>query len=103
MSESTYLIQPCAPRRQLRRVPLAHPELAPAPPLNPLELRVLDAISRGRTNSQIGRALGRAENSVKGISHRIYVKLGAADRAHAVAIGYQTGLLGTRPLDFDDA
>jgi DNA-binding NarL/FixJ family response regulator len=57
------------------------------------ELNVLREISNGRTNHAIGNALSVSEETVKTRVKRILEKLGAKDRAHAVAIGARLGYL----------
>jgi DNA-binding NarL/FixJ family response regulator len=57
------------------------------------ELQVLVAMSRGRSNAEIGRELYLSQDTVKTHARRVFRKLGAVDRAHAVAIGFRTGLL----------
>ncbi len=57
------------------------------------EAQVLDGMSRGLSNAAIGRCLGLAEDTVKSHARGLYAKLGAHDRAHAVATGFRIGLL----------
>lgn len=64
------------------------------PPLSARELEVLEGMSRGKSNSQIGRELYLSEDTVKTHARRLFRKLGAADRAQAVALGFRGGLLG---------
>ncbi|MCG2798837.1 MAG: response regulator transcription factor [Cellulomonas sp.] len=69
---------------------------APAPPLAPLtrrELEVLVGMSNGRSNGQIGQDLYLSEDTVKTHARRLFRKLGASDRAQAVAIGMRRGLI----------
>ena len=47
----------------------------------------------GHTNREIGRKLSLSEDIVKTRSRTIFGKLGARDRAHAVALGLRYGLL----------
>ena len=54
---------------------------------------MLDGMSRGLSNSEIGRELYLSEDTVKTHARRLYRKLGAADRAQAVASGFRWGLL----------
>lgn len=58
------------------------------------EMQLLAGMSIGMTNGEIGRQLDIAEDTVKSHARRLFRKLGARDRAHAVAIGYQRGHLG---------
>lgn len=64
-----------------------------APSAVPMLLEVLRLIAKGYTNSRIGTELGITEDTVKCRAQALYRHLGARDRAHAVAIGYQRGLL----------
>ncbi len=57
------------------------------------ELEVLSGMSHGRSNAQIGGELFLSEDTVKTHARRLFRKLGAADRAQAVAIGLRTGLI----------
>lgn len=59
----------------------------------PRELQVLRGMSRGMSNGQIGRELNLAEDTIKTHARRLFRKLDANDRAHAVSIGYLCGLL----------
>lgn len=61
--------------------------------LTELEHRVLRGMSLGHTNHEIGRHLSLSEQVVKTRSRTVLVKLGARDRAHAVALGLRGGLL----------
>jgi DNA-binding CsgD family transcriptional regulator len=57
------------------------------------ELDVLRLVADGHTNASIGEDLYLTINGVRARLMRIYDKLGARDRAHAVSIGYRIGLL----------
>lgn len=61
--------------------------------LSEQELKVLREIALGQTNEHIGRSLYLATNTVKFYVSNMLAKLGANDRAHAVTIGFTTGLL----------
>jgi DNA-binding NarL/FixJ family response regulator len=63
------------------------------PPLTERELEVLSGMSDGRSNAEIGRALFLSEDTVKTHARRLFRKLGASDRAHAVAIAIRRGLV----------
>ena len=63
------------------------------PRLTQRELQVLHGISDGRSNQEIGRHLFLTEDTVKSHARQLYRKLGAQDRAHAVALGFRQGLL----------
>lgn len=83
---------PPVPPRAKRRAPDADPT---GLRLTGREQQVLLRISRGLTNREIGHELCLSEDTVKTHARRLFRKLGARDRAHAVARGFQTGLLGT--------
>lgn len=57
------------------------------------ELSVLREISNGKTNHAIGHALSVSAETIKTRVKRILEKLGAKDRAHAVAIAARRGYL----------
>lgn len=61
--------------------------------LSPRELDVLRLVAAGRTNAQIGRDLHIGAATVKTHVQHICGKLGAPDRAAAVAAGYRRKLL----------
>ena len=54
---------------------------------------ILRHASRGSTNKEIGVALNRSEIAVKKRLQVIFAKLGAVDRAHAVAEAIRRGLI----------
>ncbi len=57
------------------------------------ELQVLQGMSRGRSNSQIGEDLFLSEDTIKTHARRLFRKLDVNDRAHAVAEGFRRGML----------
>jgi len=63
------------------------------PALTEREMQVLGGMSRGRSNAEIGRELYLSEDTVKTHARRLFRKLGAADRAQAVAVGFRWGLV----------
>ena len=64
-----------------------------APLLSDREMEGLRLVAGGKPNSQIGSALFIGEATVKTHIQHIFGKLGAADRAAAVAVAYRGGLL----------
>ena len=64
-----------------------------APALTERELQVLTGMSHGRSNAEIGKELFLSEDTVKTHARRLFRKLGAADRAQAVAVGFRWGLV----------
>ncbi|MGL4173206.1 MAG: response regulator transcription factor [Actinomycetota bacterium] len=63
------------------------------PALTDRELQVLNGMSRGQSNAEIGRELYLSEDTVKTHARRLFRKIGAIDRAHAVTIGFRWGIL----------
>jgi DNA-binding NarL/FixJ family response regulator len=57
------------------------------------EVDVLKLVARGNTNALIAEALGISGETVKGHMSCILLKLQARDRAHAVMIGLERGIL----------
>ena len=57
------------------------------------EMEVLQGLSQGLANKQIGLALGISEHTVKFHVSAIYAKLSATNRTEAVRIGVQRGLV----------
>jgi DNA-binding CsgD family transcriptional regulator len=56
-------------------------------------VQVLLLVGRGQPNSAIASSLFIAETTVKTHIARILTKLGLADRAQAVVLAYETGLV----------
>ena len=57
------------------------------------ELQVLRGMADGRSNAEIGRELFVSEDTVKTHARRLFRKLSARDRAHAVAAAFRAGLV----------
>lgn len=66
-----------------------------APNLTPRQREVLDSITRGLSNDEIASLLGISKARVKQHLNELYEKLGAANRAEAVAIAMHRHLLKT--------
>lgn len=60
-------------------------------PLTPRELAVMSCVARGETNEQIARELGHSVSTVKAQLATLYERLGASDRASALAICFRNG------------
>jgi DNA-binding NarL/FixJ family response regulator len=52
-----------------------------------------DPVTDGKSDSEIGRDLYVSEDTVKTRARRLFRKLGARDRAHAVASAFRAGLV----------
>ncbi|HJQ95812.1 MAG TPA: response regulator transcription factor [Acidimicrobiia bacterium] len=61
--------------------------------LTPRELEVLAGIGRGLSNQELAEQLFIADNTVKTHVKRVFTKIGARDRAQAVVIAYESGLV----------
>ena len=68
-------------------------ENPPIPQLSQRQTEMLLAIGRGETNKQIAVRMGIRLDSVEAIAKTLYAKLGAANRAEAVAIALRKQLL----------
>lgn len=79
-------------------VPQQRSDVAAEPPrrradLTERELQVLHGMADGKSNAEIGRELFVSEDTVKTHARRLFRKLGARDRAHAVAAAFRAGLV----------
>jgi len=63
----------------------------------PRGLEVLRHVARGLSNAEVAEQLTLSEATVKTHVARIFAKLGQRDRAQAVVVAYETGLI--RPGD----
>lgn len=66
----------------------------PAVALTERERRILELVAAGRTNEEIGRDVHLSPATVKTHLRHVFGKLGAADRASAVAEGMRRGIIG---------
>lgn len=57
------------------------------------EYQVLQGAAEGSSNARIAQQLSVSEHTVKTHLRRLYAKIGATDRAHAVTIGFRAGVL----------
>ncbi|CCK26571.1 LuxR family transcriptional regulator [Streptomyces davaonensis JCM 4913] len=90
------LLAPSITRRLVERFASAAP--TPAPPtslsaLTPRELEVLTLLGRGLSNTELAEHLTLSEATVKSHVARIFSKLALRDRAQAVVLAYETGLV----------
>ncbi|MFD9393360.1 response regulator [Streptomyces sp. NPDC060000] len=65
-----------------------------AEPLSAREREVLTLVARGTSNREIASELFISEATVKTHLTHLYAKLGVGDRAAAVAVAYERGILG---------
>ncbi|MGI9005501.1 MAG: response regulator [Streptosporangiaceae bacterium] len=91
------LLAPSVTRRLIadfaRRPRVDAPFPAALTVLTPREAEVLQLIARGLSNSEISSTLVIAEQTTKTHIGRILAKLDLRDRAQAVVLGYETGLV----------
>jgi DNA-binding NarL/FixJ family response regulator len=101
--EGDTLVAPAITRRLIeefcRRPSAQHARRTELVDLTPRELEVLTLIGRGLSNSEIARTLVIAETTVKTHVARVLGKLDLRDRAQAVVVAYETGLIqpGVQP------
>lgn len=69
------------------------PHARPGQQLTDVEIETLAATAAGLGNAGTARKLGMSIDAVKCRLCSIYVKLGALDRSHAVALGFSVGYL----------
>ncbi|MFI5906967.1 response regulator [Dactylosporangium sp. NPDC051541] len=90
------LLSPSITRRLVERFaaestpPPLHRDLTP---LTPRELEVLTLMGQGLSNAELAAALTLSEATVKTHVARIFTKLELRDRAQAVVLAYETGLI----------
>lgn len=68
-------------------------EYTPRVDLTPREREVLEHVARGCSNSEIARAIGRTDETVKIHLKRVFEKLGVAGRTEAVMVALQRGII----------
>ncbi|MFG2914215.1 response regulator [Kitasatospora sp. NPDC048298] len=97
------LLAPSITRRLVERFAAGAPRPAPGAdgpplhrdlaPLTPREAEVLALLGRGLSNTELARELTLSESTVKTHVARIFAKLNLRDRAQAVVLAYETGLV----------
>lgn len=95
VAEGEALLSPSVTKRLIeefaRNRPVAKTELLSD--LTEREREVLELIARGLSNQELSERLFIADNTVKTHVKRILSKLGARDRAQAIVIAYESGLV----------
>jgi DNA-binding NarL/FixJ family response regulator len=90
------LVSPSIARRLIEdyaRRPPAREQPAALAELTPRELEVLRLVARGFSNGEIARQLFVGDATVKTHVARIFAKLDLHDRAQAVVLAYESGLI----------
>lgn len=68
-------------------------ERLPGPELSARESEILRLIANGQSNRQIASRLGITEGTVRVHASNVFAKLGCSDRAQAVAVAFQRGIV----------
>lgn len=90
--EGKAVIHPALTRAFIEEVQLAE-KRTDQPPLSKREKEILQKVAYGATTKEVARDLGISPHTVKTHLERIFEKLGANDRAQAVAIAIRSGLV----------
>jgi DNA-binding NarL/FixJ family response regulator len=90
--EGNAVIHPQLTRTFIEEVRLAEPNQDQTP-LSKREREILQKVADGATTKQVASELGISPHTVKTHLERIFEKLGANDRAQAVAIAIRTGIV----------
>jgi DNA-binding NarL/FixJ family response regulator len=69
------------------------PDTSPLDDLTPREREVLTLVGQGLSNAEIAEALVLSPLTAKTHVSRVFMKLGARDRAQLVVLAYETGLV----------
>ncbi|MFC4126416.1 response regulator [Nocardia rhizosphaerae] len=98
VADGEALLAPTITRRLIadvtRRRSVARTPAAPAlNTLTPREREVLELVAKGLSNTEIAAALFVAEQTVKTHVSKVFSKLGLRDRAQAVVLAYESGLV----------
>jgi DNA-binding NarL/FixJ family response regulator len=91
--EGNAVIHPQLTKTFIEEVRLGEGEGPRAAPLSKREREILQKVADGSTTRQVATELGISPHTVKTHLERIFEKLGANDRAQAVAIAIRTGIV----------
>ena len=87
------LLSPSITRRLVERHARPRPSPRGLDDLTPRETEVLRLVGGGLSNAELAAALHLSEATVKTHLARIFAKLGLRDRAQAVVVAYESGLV----------
>jgi DNA-binding NarL/FixJ family response regulator len=91
--EGNAVIHPQLTKTFIEEVRLGEGDTPKAAPLSKREREILQKVADGSTTRQVATELGISPHTVKTHLERIFEKLGANDRAQAVAIAIRTGIV----------
>jgi DNA-binding NarL/FixJ family response regulator len=91
--EGNAVIHPQLTKTFIEEVRLGEGDGPRAAPLSKREREILQKVADGSTTRQVATELGISPHTVKTHLERIFEKLGANDRAQAVAIAIRTGIV----------
>jgi DNA-binding NarL/FixJ family response regulator len=91
--EGNAVIHPQLTKTFIEEVRLGESDSPKATPLSKREREILQKVADGSTTRQVASELGISPHTVKTHLERIFEKLGANDRAQAVAIAIRTGIV----------
>jgi DNA-binding NarL/FixJ family response regulator len=91
--EGNAVIHPQLTKTFIEEVRLGDSDTPKSTPLSKREREILQKVADGSTTRQVATELGISPHTVKTHLERIFEKLGANDRAQAVAIAIRTGIV----------
>ena len=91
--EGNAVIHPQLTKTFIEEVRLVEPGEGGATPLSKREREILQKVADGSTTRQVANELGISPHTVKTHLERIFEKLGANDRAQAVAMAIRQGIV----------
>jgi DNA-binding NarL/FixJ family response regulator len=91
--EGNAVIHPQLTKTFIEEVRLGDSDTPRSTPLSKREREILQKVADGSTTRQVASELGISPHTVKTHLERIFEKLGANDRAQAVAIAIRTGIV----------
>jgi DNA-binding NarL/FixJ family response regulator len=91
--EGNAVIHPQLTKTFIEEVRLSESDAPKAAPLSKREREILQKVADGSTTRQVATELGISPHTVKTHLERIFEKLGANDRAQAVAIAIRAGIV----------
>jgi DNA-binding NarL/FixJ family response regulator len=91
--EGNAVIHPQLTKTFIEEVRLGDADTPRSTPLSKREREILQKVADGSTTRQVASELGISPHTVKTHLERIFEKLGANDRAQAVAIAIRTGIV----------